>query len=110
MSTKSPVCPRCANSQVARGAFRGERGSAYAFRPVGLRFWTFRPKAVPLLPRGLWEPNAMGCLACGLVWSEVDAVQLRTVIERAGTDETLTRHAEALASSNASPLTKTEHG
>jgi len=52
----------------------------------------------------------MGCLACGLVWSEVDAAQLRTIIERAGTDETLTRHAEALASSNASPLTKTEHG
>ena len=110
MPDTSAVCPRCASAQVARGAFRGERGRAYAFRPVGLRFWTFRPTAVALLPRGLWEPNAMGCLGCGLVWSEVDAAKLRTIIERAGTEETLTRHADALAPGTESPLQKTEHG
>jgi len=52
----------------------------------------------------------MGCLACGLVWSEVDAAQLRTVIERAGTEETRTRHAEALAPGEATATRESEHG
>ena len=94
-------CPRCQSPYVTEGKFMGERGRAYSFQPSGLRFWSFRAKAAPLPNRGLTAPNALGCAACGLVWSEVDPQRIRTALARAGTDETRARFAGILDEPNA---------
>jgi hypothetical protein len=82
------ACPRCKSAYVTEGKFLGERGKAYAFIPSGLRFWTLRAKAAPLPSRGLTGPNAYGCAACGLVWSETDPEKIRRALRGAGTEET----------------------
>ena len=81
-------CPRCQSAYVTKGKFLGERGKAYAFLPSGLRFWTFGGKSAALPSNGLTGPNAFGCAACGLVWSEVDAARIRAALRDAGTAET----------------------
>jgi hypothetical protein len=82
------ACPRCNSPYVTEGKFLGERGRAYAFLPSGLRFWILTAKSAPLPRRGLLKPNAYGCAACGLVWSEVDPARIRAALRNAGTDAT----------------------
>jgi hypothetical protein len=93
----SPACPRCASTHVTPGTFRGEGRWAVAFRPAGLRFWTFKAKEVVLPPSSFGEPNAWACMTCGLAWAEVDAEKLREKIDEVGKEETRARFAEALA-------------
>lgn len=89
-------CPRCASPHVVAGTIMGDRWRASAFKPAGVRFWTFTGTVLALLAPAFLEPNGKACVACGLVWTEVDARALRTVLREAGTDETRARFGAAL--------------
>ena len=96
-------CPSCGATAIVVGTL--EHRPARFFVPTGLRFWTLGAAGAPVTraPRlpgihGLWDQRGLqGCMACGLVWTRVDAERLRTVIEGAGTPELRARLAAARA-------------
>ena len=90
------ACPRCQSPHTVAGQLLGERGRALGFKPVSVRFWTFKPTMVALSAPPLLGPNATSCTACGLVWSEVDPTQLRDVLRAAGTEATRAHFGPAL--------------
>jgi hypothetical protein len=61
------------------------------FRPAGLRFWTRHVPFLPLQAAGLGREQAFGCVACGLVWTEVAPAALQQLLTEAGTDATRQR-------------------
>lgn len=81
----TPACPRCGNHSVTRGYFIQR---ATCFTPEGLRFFTLQPPYVPFIAKNLKQGQAFGCLACGLVWNEIDPVALRQILAQAGTEAT----------------------
>jgi hypothetical protein len=87
-ASETPPCPRCDTRQVTRGHFM--RGAVY-FRPAGLRFWTRHSPFLPLGAVGLRREQAFGCVACGLVWTEVAPAALQRLLTEAGTDATRRR-------------------
>jgi hypothetical protein len=87
-ASETPPCPRCDAHQVTLGHL--VRGAAY-FRPVGLRFWTRHVPFLPLRAPGLGREQVFGCVACGLVWTEVAPGALQRLLAEAGTDATRRR-------------------
>jgi hypothetical protein len=64
---------------------------AVSFRPAGLRFWIRQVPFLALRAPGLDREQAFGCVACGLVWTEVAPAALQQLLTKAGTDETRRR-------------------
>jgi hypothetical protein len=79
------ACARCGGSHVIRGICPdGRRQPCYGFLPNDVKpgFWDWNPLTVRQVESGL-----TACLACGLVWFEVDPVVLRDLIAAKGTAE-----------------------
>ena len=91
MTEPSLSCPACGAAPAIHG--RLNDGRPATFTPAGLRFWSLTVGMVPLVDRSTpgappLSATAHACLACGLVWTHVDADRLRTVLREAGTEET----------------------
>jgi hypothetical protein len=74
-------CPNCGASTVTEGRFTiGSRdyGSSH-FEPAGMRLFSVRWTRGVAIAEGVHC-----CLSCGLIWTNVDAEQLRSYIERYG--------------------------
>ncbi len=82
-------CPRCGSENITAGQLIG-RGAPVGFFPAGLRFWSLKAGGLQLPVAGLEGSHAQACTACGLVWSEIDATRLTTMLREAGTDDTRT--------------------
>jgi hypothetical protein len=82
---KTKRCPNCDTSTVTEGRFLRYSGSpvygGLRFQPAGMRLFSFQ---------WLWRSGVAitggvhCCLSCGHLWSNVDAKQLRSYIERCG--------------------------
>ena len=64
----------------------GDEGNATHFYPTGLRFFTLR-KSVPLVEGQLLR----ACVECGHVWTQVVPSELKGLLARSGSPETLQR-------------------
>lgn len=83
-------CPRCGSGTVTPGRLIGG-GAPVAFFPGGLRFWSLKTGGLELPVAGIEGSHAQACTACGLVWSQIDAPRLLTMLREAGTDQTRAR-------------------
>src|SRR5262245_61454664 len=92
MTADSERCPRCSSDRVIAGHASGANG------PAGFCFGELRlsHSLKGSLPIGRSDaaaaaaagtPNAHACCDCGLVWSEVDATELRFRLREGGTAE-----------------------
>jgi len=78
-------CPSCGFTEPISGCFIaqvGERGIRHVFRPDGLKFLRLTGD-IPV-PQG---ERFTSCPHCGLLWSSLDAAQLRDVMEKHGKPE-----------------------
>jgi hypothetical protein len=86
---RSPsICPVCQSRKLVEGrilADGSESGSAEKFFPSGLRFLLLR-RSVRLTGRDAFR----ACAECGHVWNQLDATELRELIEH-GASEGLKR-------------------
>ena len=69
-------CPECGCIEIVDGHVSSEE---LRFLPRGLRWFSFYQP--PLLERG---QVLSACLACGLVWSRLNANDLRAVVNEKG--------------------------
>ena len=79
-------CPSCGFAEPIEGCFIaqiGERGVRHVFRPDGLKF--LRLSGDIPVPNG---ERFTACPQCGLLWSSLDASQLRGVMKKHGNPDT----------------------
>lgn len=69
-------CPDCGRAEIVDGNVSSEQ---LRFLPRGLRWFSFYKPL--LLARG---QVLRACLSCGLVWSHVNATELRAVVDSKG--------------------------
>ena len=74
-------CPACGSDRSVQGHLNGG-GVAVAFVPEGLRYAPRGGGRVPM------QRVVRTCSECGLVWTMLDAVELRERLDAAGTDDT----------------------
>ena len=92
--TDQECCPRCGSNRVVGGHIAGGNIIIH-FAPDGLGFLAQLAgaftSALPLGGRGAATAGragfAVACCDCGLVWSELDASELRSRLRESGTDE-----------------------
>ena len=69
-------CPECGSAEVVDGQLSSEYQPRFLLK--GLRWFSlYRP---PSLTRDLFS----ACLSCGLVWSHVNAAELRAILDSKG--------------------------
>jgi hypothetical protein len=77
-------CPKCNAATVIGGSLPELSGTRRAtFMPTGMEWWRFH---------WVWwppscSPGFQACLMCGLVWTRLRPEELRTFIDKYGTDE-----------------------
>ena len=75
----TPKCPKCQSSKVVEGKhFNWMGGGPQYFKPKELRVLTIA-NHIAVKKRGFWA-----CTDCGLLWSEVDAGDLRRLLAQNG--------------------------
>ena len=78
-------CPSCGHDKPVPGCFIaqvGEGGICHVFRPDGLKF--LRLSGDIRVPDG---ERFTACPQCGLLWSSLDAAELRGVMKKHGKPE-----------------------
>jgi Zn-finger nucleic acid-binding protein len=82
------VCPRCGGAELVQGSLISSDEDARItgnFHPEGLKFWLLR-RSVELKGGKPFQ----ACSTCGCVWSQLDPVSLRRLLEhRASTPSLL---------------------
>ena len=90
MTADSGRCPRCSSDRVVAGDLHGGNVTVH-FDLRGLRLSRALTGSLPLVaredPTVAPAPNAHACCDCGLVWSELDATELRFRLREGGSDE-----------------------
>jgi hypothetical protein len=69
-------CPECGAAEIVDGYVSSE---LLQFRPTGLRWFSLYQ--APTLARG---QVLSACLSCGLVWSRLNATELRAIVDAKG--------------------------
>jgi len=78
-------CPACGCDKAVSGCFIaqiGERGIRHVFRPDGLKF--LRLSGDIRVQDG---ERFTACSQCGLLWSSLDAAELRAVMRKHGKED-----------------------
>jgi hypothetical protein len=75
-------CPRCGEGLVVHGSF-STRGVRFGFRPEELRFFSLSLQ----FPEVPVPAKAAACVACGLVWTELDPAALRQKLHDLGNED-----------------------
>lgn len=70
-------CPKCSSQQLVAGCL-GSSSNPPIFRPAGLRSFSFTHNVGTQFATA----EALACLDCGLVWSDLSAMRLREFVQR----------------------------
>ena len=81
------TCPRCQSAKVVEGKhFNWVAGGTFQY---------FQPKELRVLSGSSHIPIKkhafLACMECGLLWSEVDAAKLKTLLTQSGNKSLRTR-------------------
>src|ERR1035441_7177014 len=70
-------CPKCSSQQLVAGCL-GPASKSPIFRPGGLRSFSVTQDAGTKFATA----EALACLDCGLVWTDLPAMKLREFVQR----------------------------
>ena len=81
--TDDERCPRCGKELVIHGSFTTKTHLRFGFRPEELRLFSLSFQ----FPEVSITTAPVACAACGLIWANLDPLQLRQKLDDLGNED-----------------------